>query len=506
LASTFFAGVNVGADTLARQMLDRELSRVPVDIRVRLGYFGYLGSPPSSDNFTRIVDKIVSPPIDGVSHVEVMSKLYGHANVLKGNETSSKHIFFRILGISEHSRIYEGITVVDGSSPLKTNEAYVWVNSENVEELELGDVLQFNLTIGWIYKGKMGPPQSKTFVLNLTVVGFVDIDEQALKIIWGDRYTIQEDISYQIKENILIVDWEETFARIIDVYYNEFIRSPNLVIEREVDTEVLIFLDRDSVINLWDIEGSLRTIETIEAQVSNRVQSVLGRGVYVDNRLEYVLERYLWTSQNMRMQFTITSLPVFFIAWYMGTTVSDVSYNLRRREIGLLLAKGFSRRQLLRMFLGESALIGLVGGLIGIGLSFTMTPLFVQDEGFFTVTPVIGVDTIIITFIFSVGLTLLAVFRPARRASKLDIVDALQEYRYVEEVKPHKERWPWAALILGSYKIAMWLLGINLITLMMRPLPIYNILIIIMLEVPGVRRKVSEVCRRPQRVIYKKCS
>jgi ABC-type lipoprotein release transport system permease subunit len=133
------------------------------------------------------------------------------------------------------------------------------------------------------------------------------------------------------------------------------------------------------------------------------------------------------------------------------------------------------------MFIGESIMVGLVGGLVGVGLSYILTPFFIQRGAFFSVEPVLGMETVILSVIFTVLLTLLSVFRPARRASKLEVMDALQEYRFVEEVKPYKSRWAWIAFFLGSYKIALWLLGINLAIMMSGPLPASNILIMILL-------------------------
>src|SRR3989337_4423957 len=95
----------------------------------------------------------------------------------------------------------------------------------------------------------------------------------------------------------------------------------------------------------------------------------------------------------MLFAFIIAALPVFFVAWYLGSTVSDVSFNLRRREIGLLLTKGFSKRQLWAMFLFEAGLIGLLGGLLGIVLSFSLGPLLVAAAGGqFTRVAAIGAD------------------------------------------------------------------------------------------------------------------
>ena len=66
------------------------------------------------------------------------------------------------------------------------------------------------------------------------------------------------------------------------------------------------------------------------------------------------------------VSFIIVSLPVFFVAWYLGATVSDVSFNIRRREIGLLSTKGLSSGQIQRMFLTEAIVIGLIGGALGV--------------------------------------------------------------------------------------------------------------------------------------------
>jgi ABC-type antimicrobial peptide transport system permease subunit len=188
----------------------------------------------------------------------------------------------------------------------------------------------------------------------------------------------------------------------------------------------------------------------------------------------------------MRFTFIVAALPVFFVAWYVGSTVSDVSFNMRRREIGLLLTKGFSRRQLFSMFFFEAALIGIAGGLLGILLSLTLSPLFVTVVGGqIAGIPVLAPESTALTVAFAVIITFLAVYRPARRASSMTTMDALREYVYVEEVKPYKRLGPWLAFILGSFKIAVFLLGINFQAEMMR-MGFSNILLFILLSIVGV--------------------
>jgi len=477
LASTFFAGINVGADTAAKQALDQQLSLVPVDIVVRSGWGPEAGTSIwSSANATELANLISGSGIEGIANTEVISR--AGWSVQLGNETT----YFTVVGISEDSCVYNGLTVTNGSSSLGANETYLWTDSPSASDLKIGDVLSANFSVWLGWDTEYERPEEKWITLNLTVAGLVELDDKASLIALGQYYyysgpfgvlTSQE---YVYKGNLLIADWNKTFAGLLDAVYA---MSPQY---SPIDTHILLFLDREGLIGPWSIDTSIDKVRTITSQINNEVWSW---GAYAENHLEYVLNNYQSVSLDMRFRFLITALPVFFMAWYMGTTVSDVSLNLRRREIGLLSTKGFSRGQLLRMFLSEATLIGLMGGVIGIGLSLLLNPFFVTAIGgqWFSGAPIIGRDTAILAVIFGVAIALLSIFRPARRASQLQVVDALREYRYVEEVKPYKSRWPWVALFFGTYKIAMWLLGMNLATMMMRPPPTTNILLMILLGI-----------------------
>jgi len=482
LASTFFAGVNVGADTAAKQALDQQLSQVPVDIVVGSGWFEVDPSPVktsgwSSANATEIADLISNSGIESITSTEVISRGRSMIQIPRVNKTTD----FTVVGISEDSCIYEELTVADGSFPLGANETYVWADSPSAGDLKRGDVIAANFSV-LVFDGSRKPPEVGGVSVNLTVAGFVELSNKASLIALGQYYYYYYYPSpfgsqeYVFFDNLLITDWDKTFASLLDSIYAKAIPySP-------VDTQILVFLDRGAIIGPWDIATSVSKVRTITSQINNEI---LGYGAYAQNHLENVLNSLQYYSQTMRLQFLIFGLPVFFMAWYMATTVSDMSFNLRRREIGLLLTKGFSRGQLLRMFLSEAALIGLVGGLIGVGLSLLLSPFFISVGGgqWFSGAPVVGLDTVVLAMVFSVVVTFLSVYRPARRASQLHAVDALKEHRYVEEVKPHKQRWPWVAFILGAYKIAMWLLGINLATLMMGRPPLANIIVTILLGI-----------------------
>jgi len=468
LASTFFAGVNIGADTTAKAALNQQLSQVPVDIVV----MHYGSQSLNSEGWKTVTSKVEA--VKDIAGTEVISRAYWYGN------TTFENNAFKIAGISNASRVYDGLTVTSGAISLGVNETFVWAGSKNADKIKVNSTLSMNFTY---WTGEIYPSTEKGVSLSLDVVGFIELNDQAYAIAAEEWYTPifyrnrEGQIRSTYQDNLLIVNWEETFAKLIDALPSSIppYSSP-------FSTQILAYLDRGALINPWDITSSLDSVRKITDKVT---QEVAVYNMSASNNLEQVLMQYQFTSIAMRLSFFIVALPVFFVAWYVGTTVSDVSYNLRRREIGLLLTKGFSTGQLFRMFLSESFMIGIVGGLIGVGLGFLLSPIFATAvKGGTSTAPVLSQEVIIIAIIFSLAITLLSTFRPSRRASKLPAVDALREYMYIEEVKPYKQRWPWVAFALGTYKIVMFLFGINLAQVFMgHPAPFANIFLLILLGI-----------------------
>jgi putative ABC transport system permease protein len=95
----------------------------------------------------------------------------------------------------------------------------------------------------------------------------------------------------------------------------------------------------------------------------------------------------------------------------------------RTREIGIRRAMGARQRDVIRQFLVEAVLISLLGGLIGIAFGFGMSRLIAWLAGWSTVTTV---SSILLSFFFSVSVGLLFGIYPARKAARLDPVEAIR--------------------------------------------------------------------------------
>ncbi|MDP2094998.1 MAG: ABC transporter permease [Hydrogenophaga sp.] len=100
-----------------------------------------------------------------------------------------------------------------------------------------------------------------------------------------------------------------------------------------------------------------------------------------------------------------------------------VSVTERTREIGLRLAIGALEREVLLQFLIEAVVLAALGGLIGIvlatgasiGLSAVMNVPYVFNPG-----------VNLLSFVFSAGIGVLFGYFPARRAARLNPIDALR--------------------------------------------------------------------------------
>lgn len=100
-----------------------------------------------------------------------------------------------------------------------------------------------------------------------------------------------------------------------------------------------------------------------------------------------------------------------------------VSVTERTREIGIRMAVGAKGRDILSQFLIEAATTSAAGGVIGIILgvaaSFPLSKLM-------GVTAAISIPSIIVAFSVSAGIGILFGFFPARKAAKMNPIDALR--------------------------------------------------------------------------------
>jgi putative ABC transport system permease protein len=104
-----------------------------------------------------------------------------------------------------------------------------------------------------------------------------------------------------------------------------------------------------------------------------------------------------------------------------------ISVSERTREIGIRKAIGANRAAILRQFVAEAAVIGLIGGLIGLGLGFLIVEVTNRSgvmgaTQLLLLTPRLAIGSVV----FALVLGILAGLWPAWHAARLDPVQALR--------------------------------------------------------------------------------
>ncbi|MGY5864025.1 MAG: FtsX-like permease family protein [Candidatus Thorarchaeota archaeon] len=452
LATTFFASTNVAADILSRDALDASVEGIFYDFAVDSRRSNW-----TLDDVMDLETDLLG--LDGVTEST-------HSSVVTFNYNSTG-LNMTLAGIELDSELSSGMQLVSGRSILGPNETYIVSGSTNESLFMLDQIVEVNISVA--------RPFLSPYIIqrNLTVAGLIHLPEETRDAIEpnplggifgliagmgggaGGAMGFFTDVSY----NLMITDWSMVFESVLE---EAATISPHAAVD--LRNIVHLQIERARYLDPYDISASVTRIQELGDIIG--AYSTQYEGTIISN-LEFPLIFYQFTQIAMSAQFLSLSLPIFLLSYFVGTMVSDVGYNFRRREIGLLLTKGYQRSTIRRMFLVEGV---LVGGLAGTASVFIGTWAAYYVLGVTDVNIITGVlnnsISVILSIILGMFLGLFSVWRPAGRASKLEIIDALKQYVHVEETSEYKRLLPMISFALGSYKLLVWILGVDMTALL----------------------------------------
>ncbi|MDY5305886.1 ABC transporter permease [Fusobacterium gastrosuis] len=145
--------------------------------------------------------------------------------------------------------------------------------------------------------------------------------------------------------------------------------------------------------------------------------------VYITRAVSNDIESFDKILSTLSIFITLAASISLFVGGIGVMNIMLVTVVERTKEIGIRKALGAKNKDILKQFLFESIILTLLGGLIGILLGVTLALLGGMIVG---IKPVFSIMSIIVSMSISVIVGVIFGVSPARKASKLNPIDALR--------------------------------------------------------------------------------
>jgi putative ABC transport system permease protein len=280
--------------------------------------------------------------------------------------------------------------------------------------------------------------------LKMDAGDFLDDKDQFVAVLGSEVAYEKFDKKISVKNPIEITFRREDGGVVSQKFIVKgIIQNPNTVfVQTGVGPEIRIFipintmnrmLGKDDYGGFFIKASSLDTVRDTANDIDYRLARTLGvsaRELENDDTKPYVMFDQLDAlEQTNQVSAALTSLltSVALISLIVGSigimNIMLVSVTERTREIGLMKSLGYTRKDILTLFLTESIILSLIGGIggtvLGIGVAFIA-------NYFLDLPNIFPLKQIITGFTVSVIVGLVAGIYPANKAASMDPVEAFR--------------------------------------------------------------------------------
>jgi putative ABC transport system permease protein len=317
---------------------------------------------------------------------------------------------------TEDARGIENIAGVRLVSPTVNNMGMIKYANENATSLVRGttpdfvEINNFHLATGRYFNGREVKLQKKVTVLGTTVK----------EELFGEGVAVGKNIRIE-GQNFLVIGVMEPKGQ-------TSWRDPDDQVFVPVTTSQKRLFSQDFVSDVYIQVETVGDIPRVKTSVERllRARHRLPEEVESDFTIRDYTE-FVETWKETSQAFTVLLAGIAAVSLLVGgigvMNIMLVSVTERTREIGIRMAVGARRRDILGQFLIEAIVITVTGGIMGVGLGFLLASFIsYMGEWETIITPF----SITLAFFFSVLVGLVFGIYPARKASRMDPIEALR--------------------------------------------------------------------------------
>ena len=203
----------------------------------------------------------------------------------------------------------------------------------------------------------------------------------------------------------------------VDPHYQTAQRSPSVGVDQRAYAQVTVVAEAGQVRGVNDRIGTYINTESDATRLAGENGNITVQSTEdVVGGIEDVLE-------DMTRLVTGIGVLALLVGAFGIANIMLVSVTERTKEIGIMKSIGATNREILSLFISESALLGIAGAVIGIplGLAVGYGGAVYADVGF-----AIPVDWVALALVMGIVIGVVAGVYPAWRAARVDPIEALR--------------------------------------------------------------------------------
>ena len=394
----FLSSINISLNNIFKNLKRNIL----ITIGSSIGIVGVILTLSLGNSVKKYINDEISIKMDPLKF-DVKKK---NINELYDNYYYTKEDINEINNIKHVDKIYEGLNISSSSSLMMNTDRYDLVTLStinNINKLKLKDGIKRKK--GIYISEYLADKLSKN--LPVEDILYNDLDLYIVDNSKSEPFIIKTKVKINgiiKKENIDFIE-NSSYAYIP---YNELKDIYN-----ENNFEFLPNLLSVKIDNRANVSKVRKSFSQLDFDLSN------------NNKIEKEIYNYLDIATFVLTGFCIISLIVSMI---MITIVMHINVIERTKEIGILRSIGFKKREVKKIFIGEAFIIGLLIGLTSSVISIYLGNLINEMlyNSFKLNILFIEYRYLVFGILVSIFIVVFASLIPAKKASKIDPVEALR--------------------------------------------------------------------------------